>query len=64
MWFICSENIAKLLASLQSSTNCDLIGSWGVEVGDTDQFLHLWRFKGGFAGVDKGRQLVASNSVS
>lgn len=41
--------------------NCELVGSWTVQVGDMDQALHLWKYKGGFAGVDKTKRTLKQN---
>lgn len=54
----------NLSSSLQSKTECELAGSWTVEIGDIDQALHLWRFKGGYAGVDKARKFLDEHDVS
>ncbi|XP_018903431.1 protein NipSnap [Bemisia tabaci] len=50
------EETVKLIESRQPKSNLDLVGSWTVTVGDLDQALHLWRYKGGFASVDKVKQ--------
>ncbi|XP_065207918.1 protein NipSnap [Planococcus citri] len=61
-YLINCEKKAALLASLQKQTECDLVGAWTVEIGDLDQALHLWRFKGGYYGVDKARKFLDENS--
>lgn len=58
-----SEKKAALITSLRKETECDLVGAWTVEIGDLDQSLHLWRFKGGYYGVDKARKFLDENSV-
>lgn len=40
----------------------DLVGSWTVNVGDQDQALHLWQFRGGFQTIDETTQILAENS--
>lgn len=59
-----SEKIVGLLSSLRNEIDCELAGSWTVEVGDIDQALLLYRFKGGYAGVDRARKFLDENSVS
>ncbi|KAL1428668.1 hypothetical protein MTO96_003018 [Rhipicephalus appendiculatus] len=41
------ENYCQLLQS--KASDCELIGSWQVVIGDQDQYLHIWRFKQGLA---------------
>lgn len=41
---------------------CDLVGSWTVSVGDLDQALHLWKFRGGFERVDNIQRFLANNA--
>ena len=31
----------------------ELIGSWNVVFGNPDQSIHLWRYDGGYADVDR-----------
>lgn len=40
------ENYCHLLQS--KASDCELIGSWQVVIGDQDQYLHIWRFKQGW----------------
>ncbi|XKL64489.1 hypothetical protein PGB90_004575 [Kerria lacca] len=55
------EKLVSLSHSLQKHTECELVGSWTVEIGDIDQALNLWSFKGGYAGVDKARKFLDEN---
>ncbi|KAI5722277.1 hypothetical protein M8J76_006215 [Diaphorina citri] len=48
------ESQVRLIQS--QNLNCELVGSWTVQVGDMDQALHLWKYKGGFSGLDKTKQ--------
>ncbi|CAL1278350.1 unnamed protein product [Larinioides sclopetarius] len=32
----------------QKSDGAELVGSWRVEIGDQDQFIHIWRYKHGY----------------
>jgi len=45
--------------NLKKSVN--LVGSWTVNVGDQDQALHLWKFKGGFQTIDVFNTLTDTN---
>lgn len=55
--------MVRLIRSLQKQIEIDQVGSWTVEVGDLDQALHLWSFKGGYNGVDKARKFLDENKV-
>lgn len=59
-----SEKKVAHVISHQKQVELDLVGSWTVDVGDLDQALHLWRFKGGYAGVDKALKFLDENEVS
>ncbi|KAK0183168.1 hypothetical protein PV327_001235 [Microctonus hyperodae] len=54
------EEHVNLIHSKKNELNCDLVGSWTVEVGDLDQAIHLWQFTGGFERIDR-TQIVLSN---
>ncbi|XP_023725703.1 protein NipSnap isoform X2 [Cryptotermes secundus] len=41
--------------------NYELVASWTVELGDLDQALHLWRYKGGFSIIDNAKKTLAQN---
>uniref|UniRef100_A0A8D8SSS8 Protein NipSnap n=1 Tax=Cacopsylla melanoneura TaxID=428564 RepID=A0A8D8SSS8_9HEMI len=55
------ENQVNVVKS--QSLNCDLVGSWTVQVGDMDQALHLWKYKGGFSGLDKTKLVLRDSQV-
>lgn len=40
----------KFTAELASKTQnkAELVGSWKVEIGDQDQFIHLWKYHDGY----------------
>ncbi|CAG2115550.1 unnamed protein product, partial [Medioppia subpectinata] len=41
------NNYEKWTNELQSkNSNAELVGSWKVEIGDQDQHIHVWRYKG------------------
>ncbi|XP_075218762.1 protein nipsnap isoform X2 [Lycorma delicatula] len=52
------EELVNLMQHHNKDTNCDLVASWNVHVGDLDQSLHLWRYTGGFASIDKSKKLL------
>lgn len=41
----------------------ELVGSWTVNVGDQDQALHLWRYKGGFEAIDNVNRIFSKSEV-
>lgn len=41
----------------------NLVGSWMVSVGDLDQALHLWEYRGGFDRIDAARKFLGQNQV-
>lgn len=41
--------------------NYELVASWTVELGDLDQALHLWRYRGGFSIIDSAKKTLAQN---
>lgn len=47
----------------KNDINAELVGSWSVIVGDQDQAMHVWKYTGGFAEMDKGRVIAAKNKV-
>ncbi|XP_042904625.1 protein NipSnap isoform X2 [Parasteatoda tepidariorum] len=40
------EKYAKIAAN--KSDGAELVGSWSVEIGSQDQFIHVWRYKHGY----------------
>jgi len=56
------ENV-NLIHSKKSELNCELVGSWTVEVGDLDQALHLWQFTGGFERVDHTNTVLSKDEA-
>ncbi|XP_065557707.1 protein NipSnap-like [Artemia franciscana] len=50
-------NLIKNCPDLQ----IELVGSWGVSVGDQDQFLHICRYKGGYSTIDKSGAMLKNN---
>lgn len=56
-----SKKTVQLIQSKKDDISCDLIGSWTVAVGDMDQVIHLWRYKGGFKKIDEAKNDLWSN---
>jgi len=42
----------------------ELVASWVVAVGDQDQAIHLWRYKGGYSAVDAARHTLLASEVN
>ncbi|KAK9753083.1 nipsnap [Popillia japonica] len=56
------KNTVELIKSQEPlSQAVELVGSWTVNVGDQDQALHLWSFKGGFEKIDSANEILSSN---
>jgi len=64
-FFLChsSEENVNLIHSKKSELNCELVGSWTVEVGDLDQALHLWQYTGGYERVDHTQAVLSKDEV-
>lgn len=58
-----SEENVNLIHSKKSDLNCELVGSWTVEVGDLDQALHLWQYTGGYEQVDYAQDVLSKDEV-
>ncbi|CAD6224050.1 GSCOCG00005456001-RA-CDS [Cotesia congregata] len=56
------ENV-NLIHSKKSELNCELVGSWTVEVGDLDQALHLWQYTGGFERIDRAQLALSKDEA-
>ncbi|EFN65056.1 Protein NipSnap [Camponotus floridanus] len=54
------ENV-NLIHSKKSELNCELVGSWTVEVGDLDQALHLWQYTGGYERIDHAQAVLSQD---
>ncbi|CAL1683319.1 unnamed protein product [Lasius platythorax] len=54
------ENV-NLIHSKKSELNCELVGSWTVEVGDLDQALHLWQYTGGYECIDHAQAVLSQD---
>nr|CAD7439453.1 unnamed protein product [Timema bartmani] len=59
--FSLSEDTVKLIHS--RDLNVEMVASWTVHVGDLDQALHLWRYKGGFASIDTAKKQLSQDKV-
>ncbi|XP_050420512.1 protein NipSnap [Adelges cooleyi] len=49
------------LCKKTSGIKYELVGSWSVHVGDLDQYVHLWKYKGGYAAIDKTKEILFCN---
>lgn len=58
-----SEENVNLIHSKKSDLNCELVGSWTVEVGDLDQALHLWQYTGGYESIDNAQAVLSKDEV-
>ncbi|XP_012234608.1 protein NipSnap [Linepithema humile] len=56
------ENV-NLIHSKKSELNCELVGSWTVEVGDLDQAIHLWQYTGGFERIDYAQTVFSKDEA-
>ena len=65
LFFLChsSEEHVNLIHSKKSDLNCELVGSWTVEVGDLDQALHLWQYTGGYERIDHTQAVLSKDEV-
>lgn len=64
IYFFCSCNYYNLVQSQSSlADDVELVGSWTVDVGDQDQALHLWKYKGGFETIVQSQQILEQNKV-
>ncbi|XP_012288044.1 protein NipSnap [Orussus abietinus] len=55
------EQYVNLIHSKKPELNCELIGSWMVEVGDLDQAFHLWQYTGGFEPIDRAQAVLGKD---
>lgn len=44
--------------------NAELQGSWTVTVGDQDQYVHLWKYAGGYGAIDSANKVFRTEEVS
>lgn len=58
-----SEENVNLVHSKKPDLNCELVGSWTVEVGDLDQALHLWQYTGGYESIDHAQAVLSKDEV-
>ena len=55
-----SEKHVELTKEIKTG---ELLASWVVSVGDQDQVIHIWKYTGGYAGVDTAFKTLKHNSV-
>lgn len=56
-----TENLIGFVNSNSSVLHGQSLGNFSVIVGDQDQFVHLWRYAGGYANIDDNLRFLASN---
>jgi hypothetical protein len=56
------DNYSKHVKLSHELKSGELVASWTVGIGDQDQVLHLWKYTGGYGGVDAARSALESNS--
>jgi len=57
-----SKKTVQLIES-KKDLSCDLVASWSVQVGDLDQFVHIWRYTGGFEKIDLAEKELKKDAV-
>jgi len=64
--FLFSVSSERVVQSCQKIPDLkyELIGSWSVHVGDLDQYVHLWKHRGGYAAIDKTNNILMHDKVS
>ncbi|XP_017770690.1 PREDICTED: protein NipSnap [Nicrophorus vespilloides] len=56
------KNTVALVTSHKKLENdVELVGSWTVNVGDQDQAIHLWQYRGGFQTIDDMSAVLNDN---
>merc|ERR1711962_7244 len=55
------ENLIGFLNSKQEVLHGECLGNFNVLIGDQDQFVHIWRYEGGYQAVDENRQYLLTN---
>jgi hypothetical protein len=62
----CMENYVNEYKTLKQivagcNTGAELSASFTVEVGDPDEAVHIWKFAGGYPGLDKHKSILRQN---
>ena len=47
------KNLSAYVTANQEDLHCQALGHFRVLVGDEDQYIHLWKYEEGYAGMDK-----------
>jgi len=59
------ENFKKTVQLIDAqdkfAQHVKLVGSWTTEVGDQDQAIHIWQYKGGFSTLDESEAVLNAN---
>jgi len=56
------DNYEKTVSVTQSLKAGELMASWVVAIGDQDQVLHIWKYTGGYSGVDSARKILGNST--
>lgn len=55
------DNYGKNVALRTELKSGELVASWTVAIGDQDQVLHMWKYTGGYSGVDTAKATMRAN---
>lgn len=55
------KNLVDFINSNKGELHCEAIGNFHVFVGDEDQYVHIWKFDSGYAGIDKTLSALRKN---
>ncbi|OAF69447.1 Glioblastoma-amplified sequence [Intoshia linei] len=53
------QEFVKLMR--EKISHVELIGSWTVDIGDQDEVLSLWRYKGGYPALDASKEIYRTD---
>jgi len=55
------DNYTKHVEVSRELKSGELVASWTVGIGDQDQVIHMWKYTGGYTGVDAAKQAMREN---
>jgi len=56
------ERLIDFINSEKDVLHGESLGNFKVLIGDQDQFLHIWRFEGGWKAIDENRKFLQNSS--
>jgi len=56
-----TERLLGFVTDNSSVLHGECLGNFQVLVGDQDQFVHLWRYEGGYSSIDQNLKFLADN---